>query len=89
MHSGWCACPAATATQRAIEEYKGHGVFTYAVAEALGGKADGDADGYVRPTGLANYVDDEVPELTKKALGREQYPTVPTSGEAFPVVRVR
>ena len=48
----------------------GHGLFTYAVMEALGDrfrKADRDTDGTITTTELYRYVADRVPELLKEA----------------------
>jgi len=87
--TGSAILSATTQTQGALEGYKGHGLFSYVVAEGLNGKADTDHDGYVKTTELADYVDNEVPALAKKALGHEQYPTAAPYGESFPVVKVK
>ncbi|MBV8032296.1 MAG: caspase family protein [Betaproteobacteria bacterium] len=81
---------AATSLQEALEGYKGHGLFTYVVAEALGGKADYDRDGYVGTTELSLYVENEVPELAEAVFRYKQFPLVskPGAGMSFPVTRV-
>ena len=80
---------AATSQQQALEGYKEHGLFTYVLTEGLKGKADSNNDGYVKTLELANYIDDEVPELAEKLFNRAQYPVVSPSGHAFPVGRVK
>jgi uncharacterized caspase-like protein len=79
---------ASTGVQEALEGYQGHGLFTYAIAEGLSGKADADRDGFIKTTELANYVDDEVPVLAERIFMKAQYPIVAPSGQAFPVARV-
>lgn len=76
---------AATSTQEALEGYKDHGVFTYVVAMGLGGAADADKDGFVKTTELADYVDNEVPEIAERIFNRKQYPVISPSGQAFPI----
>jgi uncharacterized caspase-like protein len=80
---------ASTSSQEALEGYEGHGLFTWVVAEGLGGKADGDKDGFVKTMELANYVDEKVPELAEKVFKRAQYPIVSPCGMAFPIAKVR
>jgi hypothetical protein len=50
---------AASPGKRAYENYKGHGVFTYAILEALRKKGDGN----ISVTELAEHVEKRVPEL--------------------------
>jgi len=80
---------ASTETQEALEGYQGHGLFTWVVAEGLQGKADVDADGFVKTLELADYVDNEVPVLAERKFGRRQYPVVAPTGMGFPLTRVR
>lgn len=80
---------ASTSLQEAIEGYKGHGLFTYVIAEGLNGAADNDKDGFIKTTELADYVDNEVPELAEKVFKHKQYPVISPSGQGFPLVRVR
>jgi WD40 repeat protein len=80
---------ASTSMQEALEGYKGHGLFTYVVAEGLKGKADKGKTGYVKTTELADYVDNEVPTLAEKIFKKAQYPTISISGQAFPIGRVQ
>jgi WD40 repeat protein len=78
---------AATSQQEALEGYKDHGLFTYVIAQGLSGKADADKDGFVKTTELADYVDNEVPELAEKMFQHKQYPVISPGGQAFPVTR--
>ena len=68
----------------------GHGIFTYALIEALSGKADGaPADGKVTIYELKSYLDDQVPELSIKHKGKPQYPFTFSRGHDFPIVIVK
>ncbi len=80
---------AATSVQEALEGYKGHGLFTYVIVEGLNGAADTDKDGFVKTLELADYVDNQVPELAEKVFQHKQYPIVSPTGQGFPLVRVR
>ena len=61
---------AAAASQDAIEyEGLGHGVFTYALLQALH-HADQDGDGLITISELASYVQDLVPKLAKDGQAR-------------------
>lgn len=53
---------AAASGKSAYENYKGHGVFTYALMEALR-RGDTNDNGKIEVTELAAYVQDRVPEL--------------------------
>ena len=66
-----------------FEELK-HGVFTYALVEALDGKAD-TGDGKITVNELKFYMEERVPELTKKYGGKTQYPTGYITGNDFPL----
>lgn len=80
---------ASTSVQEALEGYKGHGLFTYVLADGLKGKADKGRTGFVKTTELADYVDNEVPALAEQVFNRAQYPTVSISGQAFPIGQVQ
>ncbi|HKZ37424.1 MAG TPA: caspase family protein, partial [Chryseolinea sp.] len=65
----------------------GHGLFTYVLIKALQGEADGaPKDGKVTIYELKSYIDDQVPELTRKLKGNPQYPHTFSRGQDFPVV---
>ena len=65
----------------------GHGLFTYLLIKALQGDADGaPKDGKVTIYELKGYLDDQVPEMTRKLKGKPQYPYTFSRGQDFPVV---
>jgi Caspase domain len=65
----------------------GHGLFTYLLIKALQGDADGaPKDGKVTIYELKSYLDDQVPEMTRKLKGKPQYPYTFSRGHDFPVV---
>ncbi|MEK7815732.1 MAG: caspase family protein, partial [Pseudomonadota bacterium] len=80
---------ASSSVQEALEGYRGHGLFTYVVAEGLKGKADLNRDGFVKTAELADYVESEVPELAEKVFKHKQFPNTSLSGTIFPVSKVR
>ncbi|MEN6360037.1 MAG: caspase family protein, partial [Smithella sp.] len=80
---------ASTSVQEALEGYKGHGLFTYVLADGLKGKADKSKSGFIKTTELADYVDNEVPALAEKVFKRAQYPTISISGQGFPIGKVQ
>lgn len=61
-----------------------HGVFTYALLEALDGKA-GNGDNKITVNELKFYMEERVPELTKQYGGEAQYPTGFMRGNDFPI----
>lgn len=80
---------AATSVQEALEGYRGHGLFTWAIVEGLNGAADADRDGYVKTLELADYVDNQVPDLAEKVFHHKQFPIVSPSGQGFPLTRTK
>jgi WD40 repeat protein len=68
----------------------GHGLFTYLLLKALQGEADGaPKDGKVTIYELKSYLDDQVPEVTRKLKGKPQYPYTFSRGQDFPIVLER
>lgn len=61
-----------------------HGVFTYALLEALDGKGD-NGDGKITVNELKFYMEERVPELTRQYGGKAQYPTGYITGNDFPI----
>ena len=62
----------------------GHGLFTYVLIKALQGEADGaPKDGKVTIYELKSYIDDQVPEMTRKLKGKPQYPYTFSRGRIF------
>ncbi len=66
----------------------GHGVFTYTLLNGLGGKAAARGE-TVTVRKLLGYVEEQIPELTKKYKQEAQYPVVDSRGMDFPIVRNR
>ncbi len=66
----------------------GHGTFTYALLEALTGKAD-NGDKRITVKEIDAYLQAIVPELTAKYKGTPQYPASYGFGNDFPVGVVR
>ncbi|HET6544734.1 MAG TPA: caspase family protein [Chryseolinea sp.] len=65
----------------------GHGLFTHVLIKGLQGEADGaPKDGKVTIYELKSYVDDQVPEVTRKLKGNPQYPYTFSRGHDFPIV---
>jgi len=62
----------------------GHGVFTYALLEALSGKAD-SGDNRITVNELKAYLETRVPEISEKYKGSPQYPSSFGFGQDFPI----
>lgn len=87
--SAGIAVLSSTGTEQLASEVKqlGHGIFTYSLIEGLNGKADGgEKDGKITVKELAAFLEDNVPELTKKYRGTTQYPNTSIRGMDFPIV---
>jgi WD40 repeat protein len=83
--TGRATIVAATANQQALEGYKGHGVFTYALLQALS-QADtavGNQDGYTGLFELATYINAHVPAIARQEFGFQQYPQIQMRGADF------
>ncbi|MDY0017449.1 MAG: caspase family protein [Candidatus Delongbacteria bacterium] len=66
----------------------GHGVFTYTLLDGLNGKAASKGEN-VTVRKLMLYIDEQLPELTKKYRQEAQYPVVDSKGMDFPLVKGR
>jgi WD40 repeat protein len=77
---------ASSGTKQLATEFEAlkHGVFTYALLEALDGKAD-NGDRKITVNEIKFYMEDRVPELTKQYGGKAQYPTGYITGNDFPI----
>ncbi|MHC4146182.1 MAG: caspase family protein, partial [Planctomycetota bacterium] len=73
----------------AMEGYEGHGVFTYVLLQGLRGQADqeGNNDGTVSISELAEFVSKEVPRITMREWHYEQIPMNNLEGTSFPIGR--
>jgi len=72
-----------------LDGHQGHGVFTWVLLQALGGKADARNKGYVNTLDLAAYVEDEVPRVSEAIFKRKQFPTLHNAGQSFPITSSR
>ena len=75
---------AAPAGKAAYEGYKGHGVLTYAILEALHRPKDAAADP-VSVFGIAAHISREVPAISQKTFGIRQQPRFTPTGDDFPL----
>lgn len=71
--------------QEAIEGYRGHGLFTYNVLDAIY-RSDGDNSGTVELNELAAYVYGQVSELSQKVFKQRQVPQMRLTGN-YPLAR--
>jgi uncharacterized caspase-like protein len=77
---------ASTDTQPALEGYRGHGVFSYVVIEALE-KAQTNAGGLIEVTGLISYIDEKVPDISFQAFKQRQIPQNKLTGSNFAIAK--
>jgi WD40 repeat protein len=77
---------ASTATAPALEGYHNHGVYTYALLEALD-KADANGDGLITVTEIAEYLANRVPDLSYQAFNFRQVPQMKIIGSSFPIAK--
>ncbi len=77
---------AATGSQQFATEFDelGHGVFTYALLEALDGQAD-NGDNRVTVKELEAFMNRRVPYLSEEHGDKAQYPTGYSQGQDFPI----
>jgi WD40 repeat protein len=80
--TGRTVLAASAETQPALEGYKGHGVLSYAVLEALE-TGPVNKEGLIEVTGLIAFVDEEVPALSFEAFKRRQVPQTKFAGSNF------
>lgn len=85
--SGRAMIAAAADEQMALEGEGQHGVFTFVLLRALEGAADKNEDGVVSVGEIADYIDAQVPAITQRKWGYEQFPMMETRGSAFALVR--
>ena len=84
--TGRATLTASTATQEAYEGHGGHGVFTFALLDALA-RADLNGNGLIELAELVQHVDGLVPAITEKRWGAKQYPQMDAYGSNFPLTR--
>jgi WD40 repeat protein/uncharacterized caspase-like protein len=66
----------------ALEGYRGHGVFTYAILDALE-RADVNRNGLIEVSELADYIDQKVPDISFEAFKLRQIPQRSIVGNNF------
>ncbi|MEO9022855.1 MAG: caspase family protein, partial [Ginsengibacter sp.] len=69
-------------------EQLGHGSFTYCLLQAFAGEA-GNTDNKLTVKQLDAYLQNKVPEITKKYKGTEQYPSSYGYGNDFPIIIIK
>lgn len=82
---------AASARDQVASEVKdlGHGVFTYLLLKGLGGDAVlKTSQNTVTVRGLLTYIEDQLPEISRKYKKQAQYPVSSSRGNDFPVAVV-
>ena len=81
----------ASGSQQFASEFDqlGHGTFTFALLEALKGKADSGNDRKITVKEVDAYLQDVVPQLTVKYRGLPQYPASFGFGNDFPIAVVK
>ena len=84
--TGRATLTASTATQEAYEGHGGHGVFTFALLDALA-RADLNNNGLIELAELIQHVDGLVPAITEKRWGARQFPQMDAYGSNFPLAR--
>jgi uncharacterized caspase-like protein len=86
--SGRVVLAAAGNQDMALEsEDNQRGIFTGVIIRGLLGKANRNGDSTVEVGELANYVEEEVPRITRERLRYEQYPMRSIQGRNFPLSR--
>ncbi len=85
--TGRATLAASSDTQQALEGYKEHGVFTYALLKGLREYADrkGNKDGATTIDELSDFISEEVPKITFRQWGYEQIPMRNLQGDPFPI----
>ena len=86
-NTGRAILAAATSVEPALEGYKGKGLFTYVLLEAMK-KADteyGNKNGRISILELAQYVDERVPVLSQKEFQSEQFTHHSIEGRNFEI----
>ena len=84
--SGRAVLAASNSDQMAMDGYKGHGVFTFALLEGLEA-ADSDPQGKILITRLAEFVQAHVPAMTDEKWHYRQLPLSKMEGEPFPIAQ--
>lgn len=73
---------ASTDDAPALEGYRGHGVMTWSLLDAMA-SADTNGNATIEVTELASYLDVKVPEISAAAFGMRQVPQMSIKGSDF------
>lgn len=84
--TGRATLTASTATQEAFEGHGGHGLFTYAILDALA-RGDTNRNGLIELAELIQHVDGVVPAIAEKRWGAKQFPQMDAFGSNFSLAR--
>jgi hypothetical protein len=84
--TGRTTLTASLENQPALEGYRGHGVFTFAMLDALA-RGDHNGNGLIEVTELIQHVDDLVPEITFKTWHTRQIPQSQFQGTNFALAK--
>ncbi len=84
--TGRTTLTAAMDDQSALEGYRGHGVFTFALLDGLA-HGDRNGNGLVEVTELLGHVDELVPEITEKTWQMRQIPRSQFQGSDFALIK--
>ena len=84
--TGRATLTASSATQEAYEGHGGHGVFTFALLDALA-RGDTSSNGLIELAELIQHVDGLVPAITEKRWGARQFPQMDAYGANFSLAR--
>jgi dipeptidyl aminopeptidase/acylaminoacyl peptidase len=84
--TGRAVLAASGSEQMAMEGYREHGVFTYALLEGLS-QTPPDEQGFIEVSKLADFVEDLVPKITMEKWHYEQFPMRDLKGQTFPIAR--
>lgn len=85
--TGRAILAASSDRQFALEGFEGHGLFTWVLLEGLRGRADlmGNGDRSIDVSELADYLEEEVPRMSRKRWRYEMIPTRDLQGHSFPI----
>jgi len=79
---------AGTGDQKALDNYKGHGLFTYFFLHALDGHADHDSDGWITTGEIADHLTKNVIPIAREKKGDQgQEPQISEDGKGKMIFR--
>ncbi len=81
--NGISVLSASKTTQLANDNYKGHGLFTYILADGLNGKADYNKDGVVDSIEIAQYVQENVSKESRKITAIQDAVVLPEPTQSY------